>query len=170
MVYVVLFDNDCSVLYDRVPISEVPVMTDREYFTRGCTALLDALGGAIHHIGNVHKYAREEDVPEHTVFVITTDGLENASRKFTYGKVRSMVEAKKQAGWEFIFLGANIDAVKEARRYGIMEDKAVTYVNDREGNAAVYDSMQAAVTSARKLGRAIPGWKQAVEDDVKRRK
>ena len=97
----VLFDNESEVLHDRIDLADVPKMTDKEYFPRGCTALLDAVGGAIHHIENIHKYARKEDVPEHTLFCITTDGMENASRKYDLKKVRKMIEAKKEIGWEF---------------------------------------------------------------------
>ena len=96
VVSTVLFDNESVVIHDRLPLSKVPHMTEEEYFTRGCTALLDALGGAIHHIGNVHKYAREEDVPEKTMFIITTDGYENASRRYDYEKVRKMIERQKE--------------------------------------------------------------------------
>lgn len=111
----VLFDNETEVIHDRIPLDRVPALTTKEYYVRGCTALLDAVGGAIHHIGNVHKYAREEDRPEKTLFVITTDGLENASRRYTYDKVKAMIEHQQEThGWEFLFLGANIDAAREA--------------------------------------------------------
>ena len=128
----VLFDDKTDVIYDRVPLDKVEPMTDRQYYVRGCTALLDAVGGAIHHIGNVHKYAREEDVPEKTIFVITTDGQENASRRYTYDKVRRMIERQKEVyHWEFIFLGANIDAAAEAARFGIDSHHAARYENQR---------------------------------------
>ena len=118
VVSTVLFDNETEVIHDRVVIADVPNLTDKEYFVRGCTALLDAVGGAIQHIGNVHKYARKEDVPEKTLFIITTDGMENASHHYTYDKVRNMIERQKERyGWEFLFLGANIDAAAEAKRY-----------------------------------------------------
>ena len=119
-VSVVLFDDRTEVPYDRVDISKVEPMTDRQYYVRGCTALLDAVGGAIRHIETIHKYAREEDVPEKTIFIITTDGMENASRHYTYVKVRRMIEEQKEKNnWEFIFLGANIDAIREAASFGI---------------------------------------------------
>ena len=119
LVSTVLFANDSTVIHDRLPLSEVPPLTEKEYFTRGCTALLDAVGGAIHHIGNIHKYARREDVPEKTMFIITTDGYENANRRYDYERVRRMIERQKERyGWEFLFLGANIDAAKEAARFG----------------------------------------------------
>ena len=118
-VSVVLFDDRSEVLYDRVDIRKIEPMNDKQYYVRGCTALLDAVGGAIHHISTVHKYARKEDVPEKTIFIITTDGMENASHQYTYEKVRRMIERRKeQYHWEFMFLGANIDAVKEAKQAG----------------------------------------------------
>ncbi|MEE0871062.1 MAG: vWA domain-containing protein, partial [Bacteroidaceae bacterium] len=127
----VLFDNYSEVIHDRVALSDVPKLTEKEYYVRGCTALLDAVGGAIHHIGNVHKYAREEDRPEKTLFVITTDGMENASRRYSYEKVREMTQRQKEKyGWEFLFLGANIDAAREAARFGIDADRAADYHAD----------------------------------------
>ena len=124
VVSTVLFDNETEVIHDRVVIADVPNLTDKEYFVRGCTALLDAVGGAIQHIGNVHKYARKEDVPEKTLFIITTDGMENASHHYTYDKVRNMIERQKERyGWEFLFLGANIDAAAEAKRFGNYQRK-----------------------------------------------
>ena len=117
----VLFDNETEVIHDRISLDKVPALTEKEYYVRGCTALLDAVGGAIHHIGNVHKYAREEDRPEKALFVITTDGMENASRRYTYDKVKAMIERQREKyGWEFLFLGANIDAAREAARFGIV--------------------------------------------------
>ena len=123
LISTVLFDNETEVIHDRVPLDRVPALTEKEYFVRGCTALLDAVGGAIHHIGNVHKYAREEDRPEKTLFVITTDGMENASHFYNYEQVRAMIERQRETyGWEFLFLGANIDAAREAARFGIRAD------------------------------------------------
>lgn len=166
LVSVVLFDSDCSVLYDRVPISEVPVMTNREYYTRGCTALLDAMGGAIHHIGNVHKYARAEDVPEKTVFVVTTDGMENASRIYSADKVRQMVKHEQDKyGWEFLFLGANIDAVETARRYGLREGHAVRFHNDKEGIELNYKVMAETIAHVRKCKEVPIGWVSDIEKD-----
>ena len=127
----VLFDDFSRVLHDRIPIENVSEMTDNDYYVGGCTALLDALGGAIHHIGNIHKYARKEDVPEKTLFVIITDGMENASRNYSYEMIQKMVKRQqKKYGWEFIFIGANIDAVMEAGRFGIRPERAVNYVCD----------------------------------------
>ena len=119
LISTVLFDNECDVIYDRMNLRAISPMTEKEYFVRGSTAMLDAVGSAIHHIGNVHKYARTEDVPERTLFVITTDGMENASHRYTWEKVKSMIERQKQRyGWEFLFLGANIDAIETAGNFG----------------------------------------------------
>ena len=166
----VLFDTECKVIHDRLPISQVLPMTEREYYTQGCTALLDALGGAIHHIGNVHKYARREDVPEKTLFVITTDGYENASRRYTYDKVRRMIEHEKQKyGWEFLFLGANIDAVKEAANFGITPDRAVTYKCDETGTALNFEAIGDAVSCVRASIPLPSSWKSRIDEDVKKR-
>ena len=154
-VSVILFDDYSEVLLDRVDIKKVEPMNDKQYYVRGCTALLDAVGGAIHHIANVHKYAREEDVPEKTIFIITTDGMENASRQYTYDKVRRMIEKQKeQYHWEFLFLGANIDAVKEAGRFGIGRNHAVRYEHDAEGTQLNYAVVSEAVGCARRAPSA----------------
>ena len=154
-VSVVLFDDETEVLYDRIAIQKVEPMTDRQYYVRGCTALLDAVGGAIRHIVNVHKYAREEDVPEKTLFIITTDGMENASRKYRYDDVRRMIEKQKeQYHWEFLFLGANIDAAKEAARFGIHESRAVNYEHDSIGTQLNYEVLSETVKCARSVGSA----------------
>ena len=167
----VLFDNDSRVIHDRLRLADVPKMTDRDYTVRGCTALIDAIGGAIHHIGNVHKYARAEDVPEHTVFVITTDGQENASMHYTSEKVRSMIERqKKEYGWEFLFLGANIDAVETAARFGICEDRAVNYHSDKKGTRLNYDVMSDAIGSVRASRPLTADWKHKIDADFKKRK
>ena len=150
LISTVLFDNFSKVIHDRVPIGRVEPMTDREYYVRGCTALLDAIGGAIHHIGNIHKYAREEDVPEHTLFVITTDGMENASRRYDSETVKKMIERQKaKYGWEFLFLGANIDAVETASRFGIGADRAVNYHSDHQGTQLNYEVLSEAVSTVR---------------------
>lgn len=145
-----LFDDFSRVLHDRIPIENVPEMTDNDYYVGGCTALLDALGGAIHHIGNIHKYARKEDVPEKTLFVIITDGMENASRNYSYEMIQKMVKRQqKKYGWEFIFIGANIDAVMEAGRFGIRPERAVNYVCDEAGTENVYGAVGNAVHAMR---------------------
>ncbi len=169
LVSTVLFDDKTEVIHDRADLDSVPPMTDKEYYVRGCTALLDAVGGAIHHIKNVHKYIRPEDVPERTMFVITTDGLENASREYTYDKVKALIEERKAAGWEFLFLGANIDAAKEAARFGIAPDRAVRYKSDRAGTALNYQVISDAVTSVRACAAIPQDWKERVEKDVKKR-
>ena len=167
----VLFDNDCEVIHDRLPLDRVPALTEREYYVRGCTALLDAVGGAIHHIGNVHRYAREEDRPEKTLFVITTDGMENASRRYSYDKVRAMIERQKEKyGWEFLFLGANIDAAKEAARFGIGADWAANYHADRKGTGVIYEAISEAVCRVRSCPAPLSAnWKESVERDYAER-
>ena len=146
----VLFDDQSEVLYDRVPVGKVEPMNDNQYYVRGCTALLDAIGGAIHHIANVHKYAREEDRPEKTLFIITTDGMENSSHKYTYDKVKKMVEKQKEKyGWEFLFLGANIDAISVAGKFGIGADRAINYECDRAGTALNYRVLSDTVSAVR---------------------
>ena len=166
----VLFDNVSEVIHDRSNIQRIAPMTREQYYVRGSTALLDAVGGAIHHIGNVHKYAREEDCPEKTVFVITTDGMENASRMYSYEKVRSMIQRQKEKyGWEFIFLGANIDAAKEAARFGISEDCAANYHADTLGTAVIYEAMSEAVCNVRASRPMNANWKKKVDADYKKR-
>jgi len=170
IVNTVLFDNESVVIHDRVNIQKVEPMTRRDYYVRGCTALLDAVGGAIHHIGNVHKYAREEDRPEKTLFVITTDGMENASRKYTYDRLKAMIELQKaKYGWEFLFLGANIDAAREAARFGISADRAANYHADRTGTAVIYEAVNEAVSNVRACCPMSASWKQKVDADYKGR-
>ena len=171
VVSTVLFDNEIEVVHDRIDIKSVPRLTEEDYFVRGCTALLDAVGGAIRHIGNVHKYARSEDVPEKTLFIITTDGLENASRYYTYDKVRSMIERQKDRyGWEFIFLGSNIDAAEEARRFGIDESMAANYRSDEAGTALNYEVISDVVTSVRMCEEPLSAsWKMRIDEDYESR-
>lgn len=146
----VLFDNESEAIHDRVDISEIRPMTENEYRVGGCTALLDAIGGAIHHIGNIHKYARPEDVPEHTVFVITTDGMENASHRYSSQEIKSMIKRQNEKyGWEFIFLAANIDAVETAESIGIRRERAANYRQTKEGVGRSYYAMCEAITSVR---------------------
>ena len=171
IVSTVLFDNESVVIHDRVDIQRIKPMTRKDYYVRGCTALLDAVGGAIHHIGNVHKYAREEDPPEKTLFVITTDGMENASRRFTYDRLKAMIERQKEKyGWEFLFLGANIDAAREAARFGISEDRAANYHADSEGTNVIYETVSEAITQVRCCAAPLSAnWKQKVDEDYKKR-
>ena len=166
-----LFDDHCEVLHDRLDIKTVVPMSDKEYFVRGCTALLDAVGGAIHHNGNIHKYAREEDRPEKTLFIITTDGMENASRRYNYDRVKMMIERQKEKyGWEFIFLGANIDAVEVADRFGISADRAANYHADSEGTQLNYEVVSEAICSLRASKSINTDWKDRIDNDYKGRK
>lgn len=171
LVSTVVFDNETEVIHDRIAIGDVPDLTDKEYFVRGCTALLDAVGGAIHHIRNVRKYARKEDVPEKTLFIITTDGMENASRCYTYDKVRSMIEHQKECcGWEFIFLGANIDATAEAGKFGIDESMSANYHCDKAGTALNYEVISDAISCVRKCAAPLSAdWKKRIDEDYKKR-
>jgi len=170
LVSTVLFDNETEVIHDRVNIRQIKPLTRKEYYVRGCTALLDAVGAAIRHIGNVHKYAREEDRPEKTLFVITTDGMENASRNYSYEKLKGMIQRQKEKyGWEFIFLGANIDATKEAARFGIDADRAANYHADSAGTAVIYEAMSEAVCSIRACRPMSADWKRRVDEDFQKR-
>ena len=166
----VLFDDESEVLHDRMKLEDVPKMIGEDYTVRGCTALLDAVGGAIRHIGNIHKYARPEDVPEHTMFVITTDGMENASRRYDAAAIKKMIERQKEKyGWEFLFIGANIDAVETAARYGIDEDRAVNYHADGEGTHILYESVARAVCSVRANASLGADWSDELKADYQRR-
>ena len=171
LISTVLFDNVSEVIHDRVELQKIPPMTEREYYVRGCTALLDAVGKAIRHIGNVHKYAREEDRPEKTLFVITTDGMENASREYTYDRVKELIRRQQeQYGWEFIFLGANIDAAREAARFGISEDRAANYHADSVGTGVVYETVNEAICHVRQCAAPLSaGWKRKVDADYRKR-
>lgn len=169
-VSVVLFDDESEVLYDRVKLGEVREMTEADYEVRGCTALIDALGGAIHHIGNIHKYARNEDVPAHTVFVIITDGMENASCMYTSDRVKKAVKRQKEKyGWEFLFIGANIDAVETAANYGINADRAVNYNADSKGTSILYQAVSCAVEQVRANEPLCPCWSEDIDEDYKKR-
>jgi uncharacterized protein YegL len=171
LISTVLFDNVSEVIHDRVSIQDIQPMTDRDYTVRGCTALLDAIGGAIHHIGNIHKYARAEDVPEHTLFVITTDGMENASRHYTAERVKQMIERQKSRyGWEFLFLGANIDAVETAKHFGIGADRAVNYHSDSAGTQLNYEVLSEAICAVRGSAPLGPDWKKRIDEDFESRK
>ena len=171
LVSTVLFSDRSRVIHDRVPLNKVEPLTEQDYFVGGCTALIDAIGGAVRHIGLVHKYAREEDRPEHTIFVITTDGMENASRQYTSDEVKAMIEEKKERfGWEFLFLGANIDAVETAARFGIGRDRAANYRNDPIGQEVQYRSIAKAVCAVRCGAALDEDWKEEVEQDYKARK
>ena len=166
----VLFDNFSDVIHDRVSLDAISPLTEKEYYVRGCTALLDAVGSAIHHIGNIHKYAREEDRPEKTIFVITTDGFENASHRYSYEKVRSQITRQKEKyGWEFLFLGANIDAAREAARFGIDADRAANYHADSIGTGVIYEAVSETVCNFRASRPMEASWKQKIEADFRKR-
>lgn len=171
LVSTVLFDDRSKVLHDRIPLDRVPEMTEDDYTVRGCTALIDAIGDAVRHIGNIHKYARPEDVPAHTVFVITTDGQENASRRYSAEQVKEMISRQKEKhGWEFLFIGANIDAVETAARYGIEKERAVNYRADSKGTNVLYKAVTKAVGSVR-CGKSISeDWCAEIDEDYRNRK
>ncbi|MDO4881918.1 MAG: VWA domain-containing protein [Oscillospiraceae bacterium] len=165
----VLFDHESVVLHDRLPLEQIKPMTEDDYTVRGCTALLDAIGGAVKHIGNIHKYARPEDVPEHTMFVITTDGLENASRKYNSRDIKRLIESKKEEGWEFLFIGANIDAIETANDYGISADRAVNYNADSQGTGVVFEAVSETVAKFRGGQKVAPCWSKKINDDYNNR-
>lgn len=177
IVSTVLFDDETDVIHDRVAIGDVKKLTEDDYYVRGCTALLDAVGGAIHHIGNVHKYAREEDRPAKTLFIITTDGLENASRHYSFKDVKRLIKRQQEKyNWEFIFLGANIDAIEVAGNMGISKDRAANYNCDELGTALNYQVLEAAVTRVRKckaadMAMTFAGgaWKADIDRDYEKR-
>ncbi len=177
IVSTVLFDDVADVIHDRVAIGDVKKLTEKDYYVRGCTALLDAVGGAIHHIGNIHKYARKEDRPAKTLFVITTDGLENASRHYSFAKVKRMIKRQRERyHWEFLFLGANIDAIEVAGNMGISLDRAANYNCDSVGTALNYRVLDAAVASVINcvscdLDEALGGdsWKSEIDQDFEKR-
>ena len=171
VVSTVLFDDKCKVLHDRKDLKEIAPLTEEDYYVRGCTALLDAVGGAIHHIGNVHKYARPEDRPERTLFIITTDGMENASRKYGYEKVKRMIERQKERyGWEFLFLGANMDAVSVAGRFGIAPERAVRFHCDEKGTELNYRVLSETIANVRCGAPMEASWKEEIERDYEERK
>ena len=167
----ILFDHVSEVLHDRVKLSEINKLTENDYTVRGATALIDAIGGAIHHIGNVHKYARPEDVPEHTMFVIMTDGMENASRRYSSNKVKRMIEHEKEKyGWEFLFIGANIDSVESARHFGIGADRSVNYHADSQGTAVVFETVSETVCNMRANVPLASSWSDNINKDYNGRK
>ena len=173
IVSTVMFNNTTRVLHDRIPLDRIEKMGSGDYNPGGMTALLDAVGGAIHHIGNIHKYARNEDVPEHTLFVITTDGLENASRRYSSDKVKKMIKRQQEKyGWEFIFLGANIDSVETAGAFGIDESRAVNYNADKTGTRTMFRAVSAAFSEIRggiALGKENCAWREEADEDYNNR-
>ena len=170
LISTVLFANKSKVIHDRVDVKDINLMTENDYVTGGCTALLDAIGNAIHHISNIHKYARKEDVPEHTLFVITTDGMENSSHSYDYGKVRQLIDLQKEKyGWEFMFLGANIDAIDEAGHLGISDSRAVNFNCDSAGTALNYEVIGEAIGTLRKCNFVNENWKERIDEDFHKR-
>ena len=169
LVTTVLFNNNDTILHDRVSLKDIKQMKEDDYVPSGCTALIDALGNSIRHISDVHRHIRKEDMPEHTIFVITTDGLENASKKYSSDEVKKMVEQKKEEGWEFIFLAANIDAVETAKKYGIEEDRAVNYICDEVGTGKNYRALDKAIRSFRKCGVVNEDWAAEINEDYQSR-
>lgn len=174
IVSTVLFDHERKVIHDRIPIAEVPDMTAEDYQVRGCTALLDAVGHSIDFTEKIQRYMPEDHKPGSTIFVITTDGLENASKEYSVEQVRTMIERKQEEGWEFLFLGANMDAVGEAGRLGIYADRAATYVCDEVGSTVMFDAVANGVAEMRcasvaSAPRVSGGWKRKIELDHAKR-
>ncbi len=167
----VVFSDDSEVIYDRTDIRKVEPMTDRQYRVGGCTALLDAIGGAVRHIANVHKYAREEDRPGRTIFVITTDGMENASRRYSYSDVQKLVQHEQEKyGWEFLFLGANMDAITEAKRFGFRADRAVRYHSDTAGTSLNYEVLSKTISAVRGGSAIAEDWSAPIAADYQKRR
>lgn len=166
----VLFSDESQVLHDRKNLSEVAPLTADDYCVGGCTALLDAVGDAVRHIANIHKYAREEDRPEHTVFIITTDGQENSSSRYSYESLKKLVERQKEQGWEFVFLGANIDSFAEARKFGISRENAVDYKCDAAGTAVVFDGICSFVARTRCGAAKKNDWRRKIDLDFMKRR
>lgn len=178
LVSTLLFDDVCEVLHDRVRIEEIEELTEKEYYVRGATALLDTIGKAVHHIGTIHKYIRKGDRPKKTLFVIMTDGMENASREYSYSKIQEMIKRQREKyGWEFLFIGANIDALEEAEKVGIRRGRAVNYVCDERGTAKVYEGIAKAVCSVMKAPTLEAmqknldesGWEREIQMDYQKR-
>lgn len=166
----ILFNNVSKVLHDRIELKSIPKMTEEDYTVQGCTALIDAIGGAIRHIGNIHKYARPKDVPVHTMFIITTDGQENASCQYSSDEVRKMIERQKEKyGWEFLFIGANIDAVETAAHFGICRNRAVNYNADSKGTQVIYETLSAPISAMRADMDISEDWSRSIEEDYNNR-
>lgn len=171
LVTTVLFNQNDEIIHDRESLTKISPMTERDYFASGCTALIDAIGNTVEHISKIHKYSREEDVPVHTIFIITTDGCENASKRFTSAEVKKMIEkAKEEHGWEFIFLGANIDSVETAKTFGISEDRTANFVCDAEGISTNFEALNDAVVCARACGSVQRDWKEKINKNFKKKR
>lgn len=169
LVSTILFDHESFVLHDRVKLSEINKMTEKDYTVRGSTALIDAMGSAIKHIMTIHKYIRPEDVPEHTMFVITTDGMENSSHKFSSDEVKKMIEEQKSKGWEFIFIGANIDSVETAKHFGISKERTANYNADSKGTGILFRSVSKTVSSVRECSAVPDNWSESINEDFNKR-
>lgn len=165
----VLFDDRYELLHDRIDIQGVEPITDRDYYVRGCTALLDAVGRTIDKLSSVQNHTSKDQRADKVLIVITTDGMENASREYDLRKIRRMIESKKEEGWEFLFLGANIDAVKTAGAFGIGADRAVNYHADSEGTALNYEVVSETVACYRSCKPIAANWKAKIEKDYKSR-
>ncbi|MGN0658308.1 MAG: hypothetical protein ACI4LA_01755 [Emergencia sp.] len=171
LVSTILFDDTSEVLHNRLPLCYIEPMSEKQYYVRGCTALLDAIGGAIDHMVQVRRMEEPERTPEKTIFIITTDGMENASCRYTFDRVKEMIQRQKmQYGWEFLFLGANMDAVEVAGRFGIDGDRAATYHCDREGTALNYEVLSDAISEVRSCRPLSADWKKRIDEDFERRK
>jgi len=166
----ILFNSAMNMIHDRCSLNEIMPMTNQDYCVGGSTALLDALGSAIHHISQIHKYARAADIPEVTSFVIMTDGMENASRKYTYEQIKQMIEQSKEKGWEFLFLAADIDAVETAGHIGINPDRAVDYLKDHEGTELAFQAIDKTIDAMRKGHGVKATWSKNISDDFKKRR
>jgi uncharacterized protein YegL len=170
LVSTVLFDDRFEVLHNRVSIQKIEQMTSKDYYVRGSTALLDAIGRSILKIRNVHKALEEENKPEKTLFFITTDGMENASVEFNYERVNEYIQLQKEKyGWEFIFIGANIDAIGTAKKFGIDADRAVNYRADKRGTNLNYKVMNETITELRVNKSIRADWKEDIDTDFKER-
>ncbi|MBQ9228190.1 MAG: VWA domain-containing protein [Eubacterium sp.] len=165
----VLFDHELLTLYDRVPLNDIQPLTEADYQVRGCTALIDAIGVTVHHIESVHRYLRKEDVPENVMFTVITDGLENASKEYSSAQVKQLIAEKKKLGWEFLFIGANIDAVETAGHFGIAADRAVNYRADRQGTNVVYNAVANACCAMRSAAPIAANWCEDIEEDYRRK-
>lgn len=171
LVTTVLFDDQYEVLHNRKPINKVPVLSKEQYYVRGSTALLDAIGKSIVNLIDVYRNLRHDEKPEKTIFIITTDGMENASREFTNTQIKKMIERQKEKyQWEFIFLGANIDAIKTASDFGISHDRVANYHSDERGTALNYDVISETVREFRMHKSINPDWNKKINEDFKNRK
>ena len=166
----ILFDDKIETLHDRIDLEKIQPLTDKDYFVRGSTALLDAVGKTINHVSQIYKYIRPEDVPSKTMFIITTDGMENSSREFNYAKIKSLIEEKQKLGWEFIFIGANMDAVTEGAKFGIAAERAVNYHADKIGTGNLFEAVSASVSEMRNSRNVSNAWRKNIDKDYNNRK